>query len=133
MPQAKPRIKFSVKVIMKAPYLLPMRYKVSELCEELGVPDRTLRGWLEMGIPVVRDDSRHIWVHGQEFADWVNEIHTKPPKTKMKDNEAYCLKCRDRVTLIDPQTIPLQGKLVNFRGECPQCNSVINRGGVRVS
>jgi hypothetical protein len=38
-------------VLVRAPGLLPMQNKVKELAEELGVPSRTLRDWLNHGMP----------------------------------------------------------------------------------
>ena len=118
-------------VIVRSPGLLPMLYKVSELANELGIPDRTLRDWLNTGAPHQRDRRGHLWVNGQEFAQWVEKQRIKKSPDKLADNEAYCLRCRQPVVLIDPKFIPIRGKLINIKGYCPQCGNVINRGGRR--
>lgn len=125
------RMKLPHLVIVRAPGLLPMLYKVGELANELGIPDRTLRDWLNTGVPHQRDRRGHLWVNGQEFAQWVEKQRIKKSPDKLADNEAYCLRCRQPVVLIDPKFIPIRGKLINIKGYCPQCGNVINRGGRR--
>lgn len=115
--------------IVKAPGLLPMLYKVSEIADELQVAERTLRDWLASGAPHQRDARNNLWVNGHLFAEWV-QSKRKPKKTeKLADNQAYCLRCKQVVKLTNPETIPVKGKLINIRGACPQCNCIINRGG----
>jgi hypothetical protein len=117
-------------VIVKAPGLLPMLYKASELADEIQIPERTLRDWLEAGAPFQRDSSNRIWVNGQEFKQWVQEKR-KPKRTfKLLDNQAYCLHCKTAVELLNPERHAIKGKLVNIKGVCPQCGCTINRGGV---
>jgi hypothetical protein len=118
-------------VIVRAPGLLPMLYKVGELAFDLGIPDSTLRDWLNTGAPHQRDRRGHLWVNGQEFAQWVEKQRTKKVSDKLADDEAYCLRCRQPVALINPKFIPIKGKLINIKGICPQCGNVINRGGRR--
>jgi hypothetical protein len=108
-----------------------MLYMVSELANELGIPDRTLRDWLDTGAPHQRDRRGHLWINGQEFAQWVENQRIKKAPEKLADDEAYCLRCRQPVALIDPEIIPIKGKLINIKGYCPQCGNVINRGGRR--
>jgi len=122
------RLKLPHCVIVKSPGLLPMLYKVSELAEDLHVPDRTLRDWLEMGAPYIKDGSKHIWINGREFADWVAG-HRKPKRERrLTDTQAYCFRCNEVVEMVGPEILPLKGKLVNVRGRCPKCGCVINRG-----
>jgi hypothetical protein len=124
-----PRIKLSHSVIVKSPGLLPMLYTVGELVETLGVVDRTLRGWLVLGAPHTRDNRGHIWIHGREFAGWVAEIQKPKREQRLEDNEAFCLRCKEIVGMLDPKTVPMRGKLLRIRGKCPQCGCTINRGG----
>jgi hypothetical protein len=107
-----------------------MKYKVREICQELDIPDSTLRTWLSQGAPYERDSRNHIWITGTEFAAWVEANRKrKASGRKLKDYEAYCLSCRQPVELIDPVTIPNQGKLVHYKGTCPHCSNTIFRGG----
>ena len=64
--------KFPHQVIVRAPGLLPMLYKVRELADDLGIPERTLRDWLKNGAPHHRDTRKNIWVNGEVFSAWVN-------------------------------------------------------------
>ncbi len=123
-------------VIVKAPGLLPMLYKVSELAGELGLPERTLRDWLDAGAPHQRDPLNHIWINGRAFKQWIQE-QRKPKRTvKLLDHQAYCLRCNKAVELQSPERHLIKGKLVNIKGTCPQCGCSINRGatsGTQVS
>ena len=121
--------KFPHLVIVRAPSLLAMDYKIQEIVEELGVPNSTLRDWLNKGAPHYRDRRGHIWINGAEFAKWVEIQHKKPKKKKLADDEALCFRCNRAVKLINPLIIPIVGKLINIRGKCPQCGCVINRAG----
>ncbi len=116
-------------VIVKAPGLLPMLYKVSELASDLQVPERTLRDWIEAGVPHQRDENSHIWVNGKLFAQWVQENRKQKRPAVLADNQAYCLRCKQVVELSNPQVVHVKGKLINIKGVCPQCGCVINRGG----
>lgn len=121
--------KFPHIVLVRAPGLLPMQYKVNELADELGIPSRTLRDWLNLGIPHLRDRRGHLWVNGQEFAHWVETHRRKPGRIKLADDEAFCIHCHRPVKLVNPEIIPIMAMLVNIRGTCPDCGCVINRGG----
>lgn len=123
------RKKLPHSVIVRAPGLLPMLYKSSELAEELGIPGRTLRDWLNDGAPHQRDQRGWMWVNGQEFARWVESQHPKRENEKLANDEAYCMHCRQPVKLVDPIVIPIKGKLINIRGSCQKCGNVIVRGG----
>jgi hypothetical protein len=115
--------------IVKAPGLLPMLYKVSEIAEELQVPERTLRDWLDIGAPHQRDERNNLWVNGCLFSEWVRSNRKQKKPAHLADHQAYCLRCRQVVELKAPEIIPIKGKLINIKGTCPQCGCIINRGG----
>ncbi len=106
-----------------------MLYTVSEMAAALDVPERTLRDWLEAGAPHDRDQQRHIWVHGRKFAAWIMEMREPVKERKLKDDEAYCMRCNRAVQMTNVSTTPMQGKLILIRGRCPNCGCTINRGG----
>lgn len=125
------RIKLPHSVIVKAPGLLPMLYKVSELSSDLCIPDRTLRGWLDAGAPHLRDRGGHLWVNGHEFAGWVEATRRRKHKIdrpRLTPDQAYCLHCNAIVQLVDPTRVHVKGRLYFIKGTCPQCGSRINRG-----
>ena len=126
-------IKLSHSVIVRSPGLLPMLYSVSELAQTVGVAERTLRDWLAGGVPHSRDGRGHIWIHGREFAHWVANQRQCAEKTKLKDNQAYCMHCRDVVEILEPKTELVRGKLTHTHGKCSRCNRSIHRGGRAVS
>lgn len=121
-------IRLSHTVIVRTPGLLPMWYTVGELEQELGVPARTLRDWLRLGLPHRRDERGHLWIDGQQFAAWVKEICQPRPGWQLNHDEAYCLHCRGPVKLINP-TRRRHGNQVTLKGRCPQCGNAIYRGG----
>ena len=106
-----------------------MLYTVSEIASTLGVPERTLRDWLEAGAPHDRDPHSRIWVHGRKFAGWIAEMRDHAKGRKLKDDEAYCMRCGRPVQMTDVSTKAMQGKLIVIRGKCPNCGCTINRGG----
>lgn len=116
-------------VIVKTPSLLPMLYKPAELAAELGIPVRTLGDWIKMNIPHLRDTRNHIWIHGNEFINWVSQQMKKPAHQKLKDGEGYCFSCGRIVEMKDCQVNVRKGNLVNISGACPICKGKIARGG----
>ena len=115
--------------IVKAPGLLPMLYKVSEIADELKVPERTLRDWLSAGAPHHRDERNNLWVNGRLFADWVHSKRKQKKTARLPDSQAYCLRCKQVVELTHTEIIPIKGKLIHIKGSCPHCGCTINRGG----
>ncbi len=124
-----PSIKLPHCVIVKAPGLLPMLYTPRELAEATGAVERTLRDWLNAGAPHTRDSRGHTWINGREFSGWVEGIRKNRRRIKLKDNEAYCLRCGQAVELVDADTRHVRGKLTLTRGICPRCQCTIHRGG----
>lgn len=126
-------VKLTHGVIIKAPGLLPMEYKLGEIAEKLGINPRTLADWTDAGAPHRHDSRGHIWIVGTEFAQWVDELRQKhieeKNKRKCNDNQAYCMKCKKVVDLQNPTIEPRGGKLIFFKGKCPNCGNIINRGG----
>lgn len=116
------------QVIVKAPGLLPMLYKVGELASDLNIPERTLRDWLEAGAPHQRDDRDHIWINGLHFAKWVEQQRKSRRKYKLDNESAYCLRCHQVVKLTEPRNRHIKAKLYIITGVCPQCGATINRG-----
>ena len=124
-----PRIKLPHSVIVKSPGLLPMHYSVRELAQAVGAVERTLRDWLVNGAPHLRDEREHLWIHGREFAHWVSSQRRPVRKTRLKDNQAYCMHCREVVEILEPKTQMLRGKLTHTSGKCSRCGGTVHRGG----
>ena len=124
------RFKIPHTVIVRAPGLLPMLYTPGELEKELGVSARTIREWLDRGLPHQRDGRGHIWIDGRRFADWVKAWRESKPGKIMGDDEAYCLRCRQPMKWLNPIR-EQRGKQIWWRGVCPTCGGGICRGGRR--
>ena len=95
-----PRVALPHAVIVRAPGLLPMLYRPSELAQDMEVPETTLRDWFGRGLPHQRDERGHIWINGQEFAAWVKACRKSPLSQKMAEDEAYCFRCQQPVKLV---------------------------------
>ena len=104
-----------------------MLYKVSELAEELDIPQRTLYDWLDHGVPHQRDNRGHIWINGQEFASWVYSVRNKNVE-KLQDNEGYCFRCKSRVEMFGAKVIQEPGKPKRVQGTCSICQGAIAKG-----
>jgi hypothetical protein len=122
------KIKIPRLVSVRAPGLLPMLYTLRELGEELGIPDSTLRDWLQIGAPHQRDNRDHLWVNGKSFADWVKAQQKPGTHRKLEKGEGYCMHCNQITRLISPEVRHIKGKLVQIKGKCPLCGHTINRG-----
>jgi uncharacterized protein with PIN domain len=121
-------IRIPQHVYAKAAYLLPMLYKASEISSELDIPLSTLKGWLKQGIPHQRDGRNHIFVSGEEFSKWINSIQkNKRIKPTLKDNQAYCLKCRKPIDIKNPELVNVAGTRL-IQGTCPICQTKVNKG-----
>ena len=122
------RIKLPHLVIVRSPGLLPMLYTLREISEELGIPDSTLRDWLQTGAPHQRDSRDHLWINGIDFAAWVKAQQKARLHRKLQSGEGYCMHCNQITQLMSPETRHIRGKLIHIRGTCPQCGHTINRG-----
>jgi hypothetical protein len=118
---------FNQLIIVRAPGLLPMLYSPRELEQELGVPSRIIREWIKKGMPYQRDPQGHIWINGAKFAEWVVGVRKGRLRMPLEPDEAFCLKCKMPVKLINPRESH-RGKLVLIQGKCSHCGSAVNRG-----
>jgi hypothetical protein len=104
-----------------------MLYKPSELEEEVGLPARSIREWLDLGLPHERDAQGHIWINGEAFSKWVETIRTRKRGHTLSEDQAYCLKCRRAVPLVAPIRCE-SGRQVRWTAACPICGAAIHRG-----
>ena len=114
-------------VIVKAPGLLPMYYTSKELAEDLDVSTRTVKQWIENGLPYHRNSHNYIMIDGWELAEWVENQRQLGQKPKLNEDEGFCLRCRKAVRIADPAK-HRQGRRLLLKGRCGQCNSVVCRG-----
>lgn len=119
--------------VMRLQRLMHMKYKPSELAEEMGVSVDTIRrSYIPAGAPCEVDAQGNIWIVGDLFAKWVVDHaktnRCKPAKSKMEPGQAYCVGCNKIVTLLKPKVEkPNARGVANLTGRCPVCNKKVNR------
>lgn len=119
--------KLSHRAITRVAGLLDMLYKPSELSAELGIPLRSFQGWAKIGMPHQRDSSGHLWINGIEFGGWLVAKHTHRPRFQLAKDEAFCMRCRRRVKLLQP-VVSYRTRPPRLSGICPSCGGKVNRG-----
>jgi hypothetical protein len=124
-PPFRPRL--THHVIVKAPGLLPMLYRPSELSEEFGVDVSTIRDWVQAGLVHSRDEAGHIWINGRDMACWVEVQRKQAIRPPLADDQAFCLRCRKAVQVVEPKSAR-RGRQRVWQGRCAECGAVVNRG-----
>lgn len=120
--------------IVKLSRLLDMMYKPSEIAEEIGVTQDTIyRSYLPAGLPHVRDEEGHVWIHGPAFVSWARETISKKKSQRvgLPDNHAWCMKCNRAVELVNPKIKTVNRYLELLQARCPNCSKKINRARAR--
>ena len=126
--QESKRLHIPHDAIVRAPGLLPMLYKPSELCAELGIPARALHAWLRLGLPHQRDGRGHIWVNGKELSSWLLANRAVKRSAHLQAGEGYCFRCARSVRMTHIERVRF-GKVILMRGKCSLCGSGVNCGG----
>ena len=114
--------------------LLWMRYKPSELADELGCSvDTIYKSYVPSGCPHQRDEETSaIWIVGTEFAEWARKVVVKHKvKTGMGRDQAYCVKCHKTVDVVGLTAKPFTAQLEMVGGTCSECGSKVHRARTR--
>jgi hypothetical protein len=114
-------------VIVKAPGLLPMHYTSKELAEELGVPQYTVKLWIEGGLPHHHDGRNYLMIDGRDVASWVENQRRVKAGPRMEEGQAYCLRCKKRVTMLNPAKARDRNRIL-LKGNCSFCGGTVNVG-----
>lgn len=118
---------FSHDVIVRAPGLLPMRYKPAELADELRVTAATIRGWVNhYSLPHERGGHDEIWIVGTDCAQWIDAQRKGRRRIRLKLGEAFCFNCDKPVRYMNP-TEKVLGNRVMISAECAICGRTVNR------
>lgn len=106
-----------------------MEYRPAELARELGITSDTLyRSHIPAGAPARKDAKGNIWINGLLYKQWVESFQTPHRKTKpMKDNQGYCLNCKEVREIINPKLTRNKRGVVLAVSKCPVCNKRIGR------
>lgn len=116
--------------IIKLSRLLDMLYKPSEIAEEIGVTQDTVyRSYLPAGLPHVRDEQDHVWIHGPAFIAWAREtISQRKSKRKgLGENQAWCMRCNQPVEMNRPKVVHQNRYIRIMQSACPHCKTKVNR------
>lgn len=121
--------------VHKLQKLLNMRYRPSEIADELGVTVKTVyRSYLPSGAPCIKEKEggkEHIWIVGDVFAKWAREYATtrkRAPKPSIPDGSAYCVRCNQVIIPLDIKIgRPNSRGVANMNGKCPICHGRVNR------
>ena len=113
--------------LIRAPGLLPMLYRISEVAEELHVTTDQVRYWICKGLPEEPDAQGVTCIDGEVVQRWFDELKTKRKWHKLDDKQAYCFHCAEAVPFT-PLAESRQAHQVLQTGICPTCGTTINRG-----
>ena len=127
--ETKTKIRIPHIATVRAPGLLPVLYTLPELVSELGVPYSTLRNWLDLGAPHIRNNRGHIYINGLEFAAWIKEKKKQAKPGRLSADEGYCMRCNQAVPLLDTAIYQVSNKLIHKISNCPECSGRVVRGG----
>lgn len=115
--------------LIKLVRLLDMKYRPSEIADELGITAETVtRSYLPAGAPFERDKANNIWIHGLTFAAWVRSVTERRKEMgRLEDGQGFCFKCMKAVEMIRPRR-KHQGRYTSiWQGKCPVCAGKVNR------
>jgi hypothetical protein len=118
---------FPHEVIVRSPGLLPMLYRIPELAEELGIPEKAVGIYARSGLPVHVDPGGEQWINGRQFDEWLKQKKRPVKKRPLKQNEGFCFKCH-RAVRIKAGRIHKRGRHLLLGGSCPKCKTRVFRG-----
>lgn len=123
---------FTAPQLNRAGHLLNMRYRPSELAEELHVAvDVVYQTYMDAGCPHERDGNGHIWINGAAFREWARARGGRK-RVKLADGQAYCFHCRKAVNMVEVSTAKITSRYLEVvTGKCPECESKVSRGRAR--
>jgi hypothetical protein len=102
-------------------------YTVDETARLLSVHKNTVRQWKKAGLPTI-DDKRPVLIRGRELIAFL-QVRRARRKRPCRAGQMYCVRCRcsqfPAAGMVEQK--PLNGKVVNARGICPDCNSMMHR------
>ncbi len=107
-------------------------YTTEEIAQLLDVHVQTVRAWRKEGLqPIEKNSSPYLFLGNEVRAFLAKELRSQ--KTKLSENEIYCLQCNKAVmpvstSIIDRGiTIGKDKKSIFITGRCPVCGLELRR------
>ena len=102
-------------------------YTVEEVARLLSIHKNTARQWIRSGLPTI-DENRPILILGRELISFL-QARRAGKKRPCLPGQIYCVRCRSPKFpaggMVEHR--PLNKTVVNARGICPDCNSMMHR------
>jgi len=101
-------------------------YDVAELARLLSVDRRTVRRWMDNGLPSIRD-ARPFLILGQDLAEFLSG-RTKP-KARCGPGQMFCLRCQlaRPVAFRQAEIAHASPVSLNLRALCEACSAIMYR------
>ena len=109
-------------------------YSFREIAGICGVHIRTVQMWRKEGLETLVGTQNPYLVMGCSLKSFLSDKRSKR-RTKLKDNELYCLVCRKgveplNISAVANGTVGNSKKSVVLKGTCPICRNNVRRFAV---
>ena len=102
-------------------------YTVGDISSLFGAHKNTVRQWIKAGLPTI-DDRKPLLILGRELIAFI-QARRAGKKRPCLPGQIYCVRCRSPKFpaggMVEHR--PLNETVVNARGICPDCNSMMHR------
>jgi hypothetical protein len=106
--------------------LLKMEYTLKELADEIGCARSQIDHAVSVGCPTRETEGGRRFVIGDEFAQWYESLLAER-KQPLAPDEAYCLRCRAPVRVVDVAIAACANGVERVTGRCGKCGGMVNR------
>jgi hypothetical protein len=102
-------------------------YTTGEAARLLAIHKNTVRQWMKVGLPTI-DNNHPILILGRELISFLQRRRAEK-KQPCLPGQLYCVRCHSTKSPAAGmvQCLPLNPKVVNVRGRCPDCASLMHR------